>query len=182
MPDTTTANYSFTKPEIGASEDTWGDKLNQNWDNLDGYLADKFGPDNILGTVSQSAGVPTGALIERGSNANGEYVRLADGTQICTKVIAAGSVTANGDGGSGNPYRTNSIDGAWPAPFVGDPVANVMPLPPFDNFAVAQTLAVGHVRRVTAASYFGVLAARPAGQSSTSVSFDIMILATGRWY
>jgi hypothetical protein len=83
MPDTTTANYSFTKPEIGASEDTWGDKLNQNWDNLDGYLADKFGPDNILGTVSQSAGVPTGALIERGSNANGEYVLYADGTLMC---------------------------------------------------------------------------------------------------
>lgn len=40
---------------------------------------------SILGTVSQSAGVPTGAIIERGSNANGEYVRFADGTQenIC---------------------------------------------------------------------------------------------------
>lgn len=38
----------------------------------------------LLGTVSQSAGVPTGAVIERGSNANGEYVRFADGTQICT--------------------------------------------------------------------------------------------------
>ena len=38
---------------------------------------------NILGTVSQSGGVPTGAVIERGSNANGEYVKFADGTQIC---------------------------------------------------------------------------------------------------
>lgn len=34
---------------------------------------------NILGTVSQSGGVPTGAIIERGSNASGEYVRFADG-------------------------------------------------------------------------------------------------------
>lgn len=47
-------------------------------------IAARYGKDNILGTVSQSAGVPTGALIERGSNANGEYVRFADGTQICT--------------------------------------------------------------------------------------------------
>lgn len=39
---------------------------------------------NILGTVSQSGGVPTGALIQRGSNANGEFVRFADGTQICS--------------------------------------------------------------------------------------------------
>jgi hypothetical protein len=40
----------------------------------------------LLGTVSQSAGVPTGAVVERGANANGEYVRFADGTQICTRV------------------------------------------------------------------------------------------------
>lgn len=40
---------------------------------------------NILGTVSQSGGVPTGAIIERGSNANGEYVRWADGTMECYK-------------------------------------------------------------------------------------------------
>lgn len=37
----------------------------------------------IVGTVSQSGGVPTGAIIEQGGNANGFYVRFADGTQIC---------------------------------------------------------------------------------------------------
>lgn len=42
-----------------------------------------YGRDSILGTVSQSGGVPTGAIIEIGSNANGEYVRWADGSQIC---------------------------------------------------------------------------------------------------
>ena len=42
-----------------------------------------YGQGNILGTVSQSAGVPTGAIIERGSNANGEFVKYADGTMIC---------------------------------------------------------------------------------------------------
>ncbi|MCB1410475.1 MAG: DUF2793 domain-containing protein [Rhodobacteraceae bacterium] len=40
-------------------------------------------PGRWLGTVSQSGGTPTGAIIERGSNANGEYVRFADGTQTC---------------------------------------------------------------------------------------------------
>lgn len=51
--------------------------------------ADKaFRRGNILGTVSQTGGVPSGAIIERGSNANGEYVRFADGTQICTVQIA----------------------------------------------------------------------------------------------
>jgi hypothetical protein len=37
----------------------------------------------ILGTVSQVGGVPTGAVIESGSNANGYYVKFADGTMIC---------------------------------------------------------------------------------------------------
>lgn len=48
---------------------------------------------NILGTVSQSGGIPTGAIIQRGSNANGDWVRLADGTQLC-QVIFTG-YTAN---------------------------------------------------------------------------------------
>ncbi|WP_434153373.1 pyocin knob domain-containing protein [Sinorhizobium meliloti] len=40
-------------------------------------------PGEFVGTVSQAAGVPSGAIIERGANANGEYVRFADGTQLC---------------------------------------------------------------------------------------------------
>jgi hypothetical protein len=42
-----------------------------------------YGPGNLLGAVAQSGGTPTGAVLERGSNANGSYLRLADGTQIC---------------------------------------------------------------------------------------------------
>lgn len=42
-----------------------------------------YAPGNIVGTVSESSGTPTGAVIESGSNANGEYVRFADGTLIC---------------------------------------------------------------------------------------------------
>jgi len=38
MADTTTTNQGFTKVEVGASEDTWGGKLNQNWDDLDTLL------------------------------------------------------------------------------------------------------------------------------------------------
>ena len=53
-----------------------------------------FHQNTVLGTVSQASGVPTGALIESGSNTNGEYVRLADGTQICTHILAANASAA----------------------------------------------------------------------------------------
>jgi hypothetical protein len=43
----------------------------------------------MVGTVSEDSGTPTGAIIEQGSNANGEYTRWADGTQICTNGNAA---------------------------------------------------------------------------------------------
>lgn len=39
---------------------------------------------SIVGTVSETSGIATGAVIQRGSGASGQFVRLADGTQICT--------------------------------------------------------------------------------------------------
>lgn len=77
---------------------------------------------NILGTVTQSAGVPTGALIEDGTNANGTYVRFADGTQICrmTRNFGTGSWTAATNTTSDRKYRgPESL--AYPASFVASP-------------------------------------------------------------
>lgn len=48
---------------------------------------------NILGTVSYSGG-NTGAIIENGSNANGEYIKFADGTMICTSTQLASASAA----------------------------------------------------------------------------------------
>ncbi|MFQ2373347.1 hypothetical protein ACK306_17425, partial [Aeromonas caviae] len=49
-------------------------------------VLDAYGKNNIVGAVSQSGGVPTAAIVERGSNANGEYTKYADGTLICSRV------------------------------------------------------------------------------------------------
>lgn len=43
MVDTLTTNHQFTKPEIGGSNDSWGNKLNANWDKVDGLLNDQLG-------------------------------------------------------------------------------------------------------------------------------------------
>lgn len=49
-----------------------------------GDWRDVYSQGNVLGPVSQAAGKATGALMERGSNANGTYAKFADGTLICT--------------------------------------------------------------------------------------------------
>ena len=55
-----------------------------------------YGPGNLLGPVTQSGGTPTGAVIERGADATGDYVRFADGTQICTvNGLSVGYVNAS---------------------------------------------------------------------------------------
>ena len=49
---------------------------------------------NVLGTVSQTGGVPTGAVLQRASVTNGYYIRLADGTQICSHTLTASASAA----------------------------------------------------------------------------------------
>lgn len=72
---------------------------------------------NILGTVSQSGGVPTGAIIERGSNANGEYTKYADGTLICRKRTSVLSCTT----AVGAIFVSANETWAFPASFVAPP-------------------------------------------------------------
>lgn len=55
-----------------------------------------FKRSNIIGTVSQLSGVPTGAIIERDSNINGEYVKFADGTLLCTLDVLLDGVWESG--------------------------------------------------------------------------------------
>lgn len=78
-----------------------------------------FGRANLLGTVSQSAGVPTGAVVERGSNANGDYVRFADGTQICSRLALS---AANVSTGLGSLYRSADVAWTYPMAFAAAPV------------------------------------------------------------
>jgi len=76
----------------------------------DGYLKG-----TILDAVAQDGnGVPTGGVIERGSNANGDYVRFADGTQICTSGdIPTGGITNQ----AGALFQSNHLAWTFPAPF-----------------------------------------------------------------
>lgn len=76
---------------------------------------------NIVGIVSQSDGVPTGAIIERGSNANGEYVKFADGTLISTVRVTFDTLVTFGSGTFDNPYRSDAYSWTFPHPYSSPP-------------------------------------------------------------
>lgn len=90
------------------------------WANLKSALQTVFFyRGNIIGTVSQSAGLPTGAILQRGSNANGEFVRFADGTQICWRISGTSTIT----GATGSIFVNGAAMGpyTWPAAFSTTP-------------------------------------------------------------
>jgi len=72
--------------------------------------------------AASAASILSGALIDRGSNINGVWVRFADGTQICTGSFTASSIVANGSGTWSDPYSTDGVDITHAAAFISAPV------------------------------------------------------------
>jgi len=95
-------------------------RLRSNTDAEWGPWKQDYNSHSVVGAVSQNAGHPTGSVIERGANVNGEYVRLADGTQICwCEKTSTDSQTVT----AGALYRTAGENLVFPAIFAsGSPV------------------------------------------------------------
>jgi len=69
---------------------TWPTVPSNIEDDADRIFTRLYRRGNVLSTVTMGGGGnPTGGLMERGSNANGKYIRFADGTQICHETIAS---------------------------------------------------------------------------------------------
>ena len=126
---------------------------------------------NLVGTVSESGGVPTGAIIERGSNVNGNYIRYADGTQICWHVDST-------------PYTVDTQFGSSPFYFVAGPVLTFPAA-----FSAAPEIARRFVRQGGTTCHW----AAGAGPSATTTGSATLwagsggsglfaYLAIGRWF
>lgn len=84
MPDTFTTNLNLTKPEVGASRDSWGVKWNSNADALDTAIGNRALRATEIGT--------TGGLEGGGSLAANRVLSISDGG-VSTAKIANGAVT-----------------------------------------------------------------------------------------
>lgn len=128
-----------------------------------------YAKSNILGTVSQSAGVPTGAIIERGSTASGDYVKFADGTLICTSGtvnIPTPSYAANTNS---NEFLVNFAASFFNASFLFVGVA--VPSASYDAY--------GATASYPTSSGSGRIAIR---NGSIAQSFNVRYFAIGRWF
>ena len=126
---------------------------------------------DIVGTVSQAVGLPTGAIMERGSNSIGEYARYADGTQVCwNSSAAAGNLTTTTTTGGGfQGSNVSTIN--FPVAFSSAPTV-----------AVAGRFISGNRAWLSLSFVSSTFFSCIAHSFSNNAVIQVDYIAIGRWY
>lgn len=127
----------------------------------------------IVGATSQAGGIPTGSIIERGASAGGEYVKFADGTMICTRIIATASYAFTVAVGA--LWRSPTMSLGLAATFVTPPAVIITASRPADD-DYAITARVGVITASTLSCYL------TSNLTAASLGVSIIITSIGRWF
>jgi hypothetical protein len=128
---------------------------------------------NIVGAVSQSGGVPTGAVVEYGTNTNGSFIKWADGTMVCIRTIVC---TAASLGVVAAPIcGTGPFFGIVAVPFASVPTYFHQV-----EYCSGQLVWVGHGASAGTATQGGNFWL--FGYLSTGITANVSQIAWGRWY